>query len=97
VQSVRELLDALPACQASNEGLYTFQDETRDFRAVFSTDMGKRVLSIIAQVCDPRPVGTTNINNVGLLASNEGRRSVMHEIMLRYAGRGAPKQEAPNE
>jgi len=94
---VRELLDGLGSYQASVEGQYTFQDETRDFRGVFGTDLGKRVLSIIAQVCDPRPVGDNNISNGMLLAKNEGRRAVMHEIMLRYAGRGAPTQGTPND
>jgi hypothetical protein len=94
LQAVRELLDGLAACQARPEGPYTFQDETRDFRSVFGTDSGKRVLSMIAQICDPRPVPDNTISNAAmLLAKNEGRRSVMHEIMLRYAGRGAPAQQ----
>lgn len=92
MQAVSELLDGLGQFQATTDGRYTYQDETRDFRTVFGTDAGKRVLSIIAAICDPRPVGDNNISNGMLLARNEGKRSVMHEILLRYAGRGAPAQ-----
>jgi hypothetical protein len=99
LQAVRELLDGLGQFQATIDGTYKFADETRDFRSVFGTEAGKRVLSMIAQICDPRPVSDNSIGGAAmLLAKNEGRRSVMHEILLRYAGRGgAPIQGTPDE
>lgn len=56
---------------------------------MFNTDAGKRVLSRIAAICDPVPLGPHQCE-LGPLAFKEGMRFVMHQMNLSFAGRGAP-------
>ena len=78
-------------------GPYTFDDEMRDFRTVFGTEAGRRVLARIAAICDPALVGPHQAGEAGLLAFMAGMRYVMHEINRCFVGRGAPQQTTPQE
>lgn len=57
--------------------------------SVFSTDAGRRVLSRIAAICDPTPVGPGQASDLGLMSFMAGMRWVLHQINLSLAGRGA--------
>lgn len=57
---------------------------------MFSTDAGQRVLSRIAAICDPVPVGPAQASDLGLMSFMAGMRWVIHQINLSFAGRGAP-------
>ena len=80
-----ELMAAMPRIRATETGPYTFKDRSNDFLAVFngssSPEQGQRVLSQIAQICDPVPV-PTDADRPGTLAYKTGMRRVMTEIML---------------
>ena len=84
----------MPAHKATHDGPYTFADESRDFWAVFGTDAGKRVLSRLAAICDPAPIGPAQAGDAGLMAFHSGMRFVLHQINLSFAGRGAPQQHS---
>lgn len=88
LQQIRALYEALPAVRANKDGPYTFDDERRDFWAVFNTEAGRRVLARIAQVCDPMPISPRDASDPGLMAFMAGQRWVMHEINRCMAGRG---------
>lgn len=82
VDQVVELLSTMPRVRVSEDGPYTFKDRAADFIAVFnSTDQGQRVLSQIAQICDPIP-READADKPGTLAYKTGMRRVMAEIML---------------
>lgn len=79
----------MPAIKATPGGPYTFEDEQRDFWAVFGTDAGRRVLARIAAICDPVPLGPQQASDTGQITFQAGMRWVMHQINLSFAGRGA--------
>lgn len=85
LDAVVALLEALPRVLVRDEGPYTAQDRANDFRSVFSgsssADQGQRVLSQIAQICDPSP-RRDDADHPGRLAFDLGKRRVMAEIML---------------
>jgi hypothetical protein len=88
------LFEALGPVAASDDGPYTFLDEQRDFLAVFNgnstPEQGRRVLSIIASVCEGPAVSIHEVSDHAKLAWRYATRSVMHEITLRMAGRRGP-------
>lgn len=85
LDSVVDLLEALPRLHVSEDGAYTFRDRATDFMAVFNgdstADQGRRVLAQIAQICDPT-IRITDADKHGTLAFKSGQRRVMQEIML---------------
>lgn len=97
LEALRQLYDAMPALKARHDGPYTFEDESRDFWAVFGTDAGKRVLSRIAAICDPVPIGPAQAGDSGQMAFQAGMRWVMHQINLSFVGRGAPQQKSDEQ
>ena len=88
--ALRQLYERMPTVVATQDGAYTYTDEARDFRSVFGTEAGLRVLSRIAAICDPVAVGPQDADKPGRLAFLAGMRFVMHEINRSFAGRGAP-------
>lgn len=98
VDQVIEVLSAMPRVRANENGPYTFQDRASDFIAVFngasSAQQGQRVLSQIAQICDPAPQ-MADADRHGTLAYKTGMRRVMTEIMLCMAVKEPVKVE-PN-
>lgn len=102
LDDIRALFEALGPIQASEDGPYTFLDEQRDFLAVFNGDstaeQGRRVLSIIASICEGPPVSIHEVSDHARLAWRYATRSVMQDITLRMAGRrGIVKIEKQNE
>ena len=81
VDEVTRMLKMLPRLIAREEGPYTYVDRSRDFISVFSTEAGQRVLSQIANICDPE-ISPTDADKPGTLAYKAGKRRVMQEIMV---------------
>jgi hypothetical protein len=100
VDQVVELLSAMPRVRVSETGPYTFKDRAADFIAVFngasSAEQGQRVLSQIAQICDPVPK-EQDADRPGTLAYKTGMRRVMAEIMLCMAVKEPVKVETQKE
>lgn len=96
VDQVIEVLTAMPRVRATENGPYTFQSRAADFIAVFngasSAEQGQRVLSQIAQICDPLPK-ESDADKPGTLAYKTGMRRVMAEIMLCMAVKEPIKAE----
>ena len=91
------LLESLPRTVVSHDGPYTYQDRARDFLAVFGDDKGKRVMSQIAQFCDPPPL-LLDADKPGTLALKSGVRMVFAHIMSCMVAREPIKVEtSPQE
>lgn len=73
---VATFIEALRSTKASREGPYTYTDRYRDFKQVFGTDAGKRVLSQIIDLCEGRPATETDAESHARLAYRAGARSV---------------------
>lgn len=79
------LLESLPRTQIGLNG-YSYEDRARDFIAVFNTEQGRRVLSQIAQICDPAP-RLADADKPGTLAFKAGLRRVFAEIQLCFVAK----------
>lgn len=83
---VMAVMEALPRLRVSDEpnSTYTTANRASDFLAVFNgtsnADQGRRVLSQISMICDPR-VLPGDADRHGTLALKSGQRLVLHEIM----------------
>ena len=90
VDALVQLLEELPRVTPSTEGPYTFVDRASDFIAVFngasSAEQGRRVLSQIAQICDPAPK-LSDADKPGTLAAKMGMRRVLAEIQLCFVAK----------
>lgn len=78
IDDLTEFLSQLPAVRVGANG-YTEADRAADFRAVFSTEQGSRVLSQIATLCDPA-ISLSDTDKLGRLAYKSGMRAVMQNI-----------------
>ena len=89
-----ELLESLSPVQIGDD--YTEENRARDFIAVFSSssdgEQGRRVLSQIASICDPK-INPGDADKHGTLAFKMGMRRVMQQIQLCFVIREAPFME----
>lgn len=91
VDQVRELFEALPRYKLGDE--YTEEDRARDFISLFGTEIGQRVLSQIADFCNPHPT-PADADKPGRLAFKEGQRWTLGQLMRCFvSGRKIPKIE----
>lgn len=92
---VREIFEQLPRVKVGDE--YTEDDRARDFITIFGSERGQRVLSQIADFCQPFPT-PQDADRPGRLAFKEGQRFVLGQLMRCFAtGRRMPTiEDKPN-
>lgn len=88
------MLTSLPRVFVGRDN-YTEEQRQADFRILFSTDVGARVIAQIMQICDPF-FGDRDFENPGRLAAKAGMRRVGLEIQRCFMVRGEPRIERVN-
>jgi len=69
---VRDFLQTLPN-NWPGQGEYTIEHQIHDFRAVFATDIGRRVFAQIARSANGTPVTESSCGNHPKMAFGAGR------------------------
>lgn len=71
---LQKFFESLPRVRATHAGPYTKFDRYRDFRRVFGTDEGRRVLAQIVNHCEGPILTQAEIHNHADLSFRAGQR-----------------------
>lgn len=79
IDDIARVVDAIQAISI-DRSTYTALDRYREFRLVFGSDAGKRVLSQIVSMCEGPVLREHEVSDLGKMAYRQGMRYVSHMI-----------------